>query len=87
MSSTINLASASIGTYNLLVTDSKGCSDTAGPYSITGTSGPVINSTGVIVTNQSLKMLMKYHFNKLTLIQNKNSFQIQKKSNCLKKKR
>ena len=53
VSSTINLASASIGTYNLLVTDSKGCSDTAGPYSITGTSGPVINSTGVIVTNQS----------------------------------
>jgi len=52
-SPTINLSNAAIGTYNLLVTDSKGCTATSGPYSISGSAGPVINSSGVVVTNQS----------------------------------
>ncbi len=52
-STTINLTNAAIGTYNLLVTDSKGCTATSGPYTITGSSGPVINAAGVVVTNQS----------------------------------
>jgi hypothetical protein len=40
------------GTYNLTVTDSKGCTATSGPYNLVGTSGPIINATAVVVTNQ-----------------------------------
>jgi len=53
ISTSINLTNAAIGTYNLLVTDSKGCTAISGPYTITVSSGPVINSAGVVVTNQS----------------------------------
>ncbi|MBI1838086.1 MAG: gliding motility-associated C-terminal domain-containing protein [Flavobacteriia bacterium] len=51
--STANLTNAAIGTYNLLVTDSKGCTDTDGPYSITGTSAPTLNTTNIVITNQN----------------------------------
>jgi len=41
------------GTYTLTVTDLNGCTDTDGPYTLTGTSGPIINASGVTVTDQN----------------------------------
>lgn len=47
------LSNAPAGSYTLSVTDNSGCTATSGPYTINGTGGPTINSTGMVVTNES----------------------------------
>jgi gliding motility-associated-like protein len=39
--------------YTLTVTDATGCSATSGPHTILDQPGPTINSTGVVLTNES----------------------------------
>ncbi|MDP5011870.1 MAG: gliding motility-associated C-terminal domain-containing protein [Crocinitomicaceae bacterium] len=46
------LSNASAGSYTLTVLDANGCSTTSGPYVISGTSGPTINSAAAVVSNQ-----------------------------------
>jgi len=46
------LSNASAGSYILTVLDANGCSATSGPYVISGTSGPTINSASAVVNNQ-----------------------------------
>jgi gliding motility-associated-like protein len=46
------LSNASAGSYTLTVLDVNGCSTTSGPYTISGTSGPTINSASAVVSNQ-----------------------------------
>ncbi len=47
-----NYTNIPAGTYNLTVTDINGCTDTDGPHTLVGTSGPIINATAVVVQNQ-----------------------------------
>lgn len=49
----MNYTNIPAGTYNLIVTDANGCTATSGPHTLVGTSGPIINATGVVITNQS----------------------------------
>jgi gliding motility-associated-like protein len=49
----MNYTNIPAGTYNLTVTDALGCTATSGPHTLVGTSGPIINSTAVVITNQS----------------------------------
>jgi gliding motility-associated-like protein len=48
-----NLLNVTAGTYTLTVTDVNGCFATSGPYTLTGIAGPIVNTTGVTITNQS----------------------------------
>jgi gliding motility-associated-like protein len=50
---TMDLTNASAGTYDVLVTDAAGCTATAGPYTISSTGGPSVNTTNMIVTSQN----------------------------------
>ncbi|MES2554657.1 MAG: gliding motility-associated C-terminal domain-containing protein [Bacteroidota bacterium] len=47
----MNLTNAAAGSYTIIVTDIAGCTATAGPYTISTTSGPTINTTALVVTN------------------------------------
>jgi len=47
---TINL---SAGNYNLTVTDTYGCSSITGPYTITNVTGPIIDNTNIIITDDA----------------------------------
>jgi gliding motility-associated-like protein len=47
-----NLSNVGPGSYTLVVTDDNGCTAQSGPYTITGTSGPIFNTTNMVVTNQ-----------------------------------
>jgi gliding motility-associated-like protein len=49
---TLNLSPASVGSHNLLVTASNGCTASAGPFTIADTPAPTINSGAVVVANQ-----------------------------------
>ena len=49
----LNLNNAPAGTYTLTVYDAAGCSTTSAPYTITGTSGPTINTTNAVINPQS----------------------------------
>ena len=48
---TMNLTNAAAGNYTVLVTDASGCTATSGPYTINSSSGPVINTTNLVLTN------------------------------------
>jgi gliding motility-associated-like protein len=48
---TMDLNSASAGSYTVTVTDGLGCTVTSGPYVISSTGGPTINTTNMVVTN------------------------------------
>lgn len=50
---TMNLSNASAGSYTVTVTDGVGCTATSGPYVIGTSGGPAINSTNMLVTNES----------------------------------
>ena len=50
---TLNLSNAPAGTYTLTVSDAAGCSTTSASYTITGTSGPTVNTTNALITSQS----------------------------------
>lgn len=50
---TLNLASIPSGAYSLTVTDDLGCIANAGPFTVNNIAGPVINSTAVVITNES----------------------------------
>jgi len=50
---TMNLANASAGTYTVTVTDGVGCTATSGPYTISTTGGPTVNTTNMVVTNET----------------------------------
>ncbi len=47
-----DLNNASAGSYTLTVTDANGCQVQSGPYTISGTGGPTINSTNVVITDE-----------------------------------
>jgi gliding motility-associated-like protein len=49
----MNYTNIPAGSYTLTVTDANGCTATSGPHTLVGTSGPIINATGVVITNQS----------------------------------
>lgn len=51
--STLNLTSIPSGTYNLTVTDNLGCTANAGPFTVNNIAGPVINTSGIVITNES----------------------------------
>jgi gliding motility-associated-like protein len=48
---TVNYTNLASGTYSFTVTDSKGCTASSGPYTLTGVAGPIIDASGVIVQN------------------------------------
>ena len=48
---TMNNTGLAAGTYTLTVTDNNGCTASVGPITVGSTSGPSINSSGVVVTN------------------------------------
>ncbi len=50
---TMNLTNASAGSYTVTVTDNAGCSVSSGPYTISGTAGPTINSTNMVIANET----------------------------------
>ncbi len=49
----MNYSNIPSGTYNLTVTDANGCTAASGPHTLVGTSGPIINATAVVITNQN----------------------------------
>ncbi len=51
--STLNLAAIPAGNYNLTVTDNLGCMANAGPFTVNDIAGPVINTTNIIITNET----------------------------------
>lgn len=51
--STLNPNAIPAGTYNLVVTDNLGCTATAGPFTVNNIAGPVINTTNMVITNES----------------------------------
>nr|WP_294858484.1 gliding motility-associated C-terminal domain-containing protein [uncultured Fluviicola sp.] len=51
--STLNLASIPAGNYTLTVTDNLGCIVTAGPFTVNDIAAPVINTTNVVITNET----------------------------------
>lgn len=50
-SATIDHTNLIAGTYSLTVTDAGGCTASSGPYTLTGTSGPIIDASAVNVQN------------------------------------
>lgn len=50
---TLDISNLPAGTYSLLVTDANNCTATAGPFTLTNVSGPVINTTNIVITNES----------------------------------
>ena len=50
-SSSINHNNLIAGAYTLTVTDAGGCTATSGPYTLTGTSGPIIDASAVNIQN------------------------------------
>jgi gliding motility-associated-like protein len=50
-SATIDHTNLIAGTYTLTVTDAGGCTASSGPYTLTGTSGPIIDASAVNVQN------------------------------------
>jgi gliding motility-associated-like protein len=51
--STLNLSNIPAGTYNLQVTDNLGCIANAGPFTVNDIAGPVINTAGLVITNET----------------------------------
>ena len=51
--STLNLASIPAGNYTLTVTDNLGCMVSAGPFTVNDIAGPVINTTNMVITNET----------------------------------
>ena len=51
--STLNLTNIPAGNYTLQVTDNLGCITNAGPFTVNDIAGPVINTTGVVITNET----------------------------------
>lgn len=51
--STLNLNAIPAGNYTLTVTDNLGCIVNAGPFTVNDIAGPVINSTNVVITNET----------------------------------
>lgn len=49
----MNYSNIPSGTYNLIVTDANGCTAASGPHTLVGTSGPIINATAAVITNQN----------------------------------
>lgn len=49
----MNYSNIPSGTYNLIVTDANGCTATSGPHTLVGTSGPIINASPVVISNQN----------------------------------
>ncbi len=48
-----DLINAVGGTYTLTVTDAAGCSETAGPFTIVASPGPVLDITNITITDES----------------------------------
>ncbi|WP_343633778.1 gliding motility-associated C-terminal domain-containing protein [Fluviicola sp.] len=51
--STLNLSGIQAGNYTLQVTDNLGCTANAGPFTVNNIAGPVINTSGVVITNET----------------------------------
>lgn len=51
--STLNLTAIPGGSYTLTVTDNLSCTATAGPFTVNDIAGPVINTTNVVITNET----------------------------------
>lgn len=48
-----DLTNAVGGSYTLTVTDELGCTETEGPFVIAASPGPAINTSGIVITNES----------------------------------
>lgn len=51
--STLNLTNIPAGIYNLQVTDNLGCIANAGPFTVNDIAGPVINTAGMVITDET----------------------------------
>lgn len=51
--STLNLTNIPAGTYSLVVTDNLGCTANAGPFTVNNIGSPVINTSAMVITNES----------------------------------
>ena len=50
---TLSISNLSAGSYSLTVTDGNGCTANSGPYTISNVGGPSLNTTNVLLQNQS----------------------------------
>ena len=51
--STLDLTNIPAGIYNLQVTDNLGCIANAGPFTVNDIAGPVINTAGMVITDET----------------------------------
>lgn len=51
--STLNLTNIPAGNYTLQVTDNLGCIANAGPFTVNDIAGPVINTAGMVITDET----------------------------------
>ncbi len=51
--STLNISSLAAGNYTLVASDANGCTSTVGPFTISNIAGPVVNTTGIVITPES----------------------------------
>lgn len=56
ISSTLDIQNLSSGNYNVLVTDTYGCSDSSGVYIITNEAGPAIDTTSISIVPESCEL-------------------------------
>lgn len=50
---TMNISNLAAGSYTVVVTDNANCTATSGPYTITSTGGPVVNTTAMTIANEN----------------------------------